>query len=89
LPVPDSPVISTLMLDRDRRPMARNTSCMDGAEPIMSEGAGGASGAAGVASARCAMARLTRSTASSTSKGFGRCSKAPPWKADTALSRSG
>jgi hypothetical protein len=34
------------------------------------------------------MARRTSSTAWSTSKGLGRYSKAPPWKADTALSRS-
>jgi hypothetical protein len=31
LPVPDSPVMSTVMLERDRRPMVRNTSCMAGA----------------------------------------------------------
>ncbi len=34
------------------------------------------------------IARRIRSTAWSTSKGFGRYSKAPPWKAATALSRS-
>jgi len=33
-------------------------------------------------------ARRTSSTALSTSKGLGRYSKAPPWKAATALSRS-
>jgi len=36
LPVPDSPVISTVMLERDSRPMALNTSCMAGAEPMIS-----------------------------------------------------
>ena len=33
-------------------------------------------------------ARRMRAVASSTSKGLGRYSKAPPWKAETALSRS-
>ncbi len=28
LPVPDSPVISTVMLERDSRPTARNTCCI-------------------------------------------------------------
>ena len=36
LPVPDSPVISTVMLERESRPMARNTSCMAGAWPSIS-----------------------------------------------------
>ena len=34
LPVPDSPLINTLILERDKRPMARNTSCIAGASPI-------------------------------------------------------
>ena len=33
LPVPDSPVMSTATLERDRRPMARNTCCIAGALP--------------------------------------------------------
>ncbi len=36
LPVPDSPVISTFTLERDRRPMARNTCCIAGARPSSS-----------------------------------------------------
>ena len=36
LPVPDSPVISTVMLERDSRPIARNTSCIAGAWPSIS-----------------------------------------------------
>ncbi len=35
LPVPDSPVMSTVMLERDRRPMALKTSCIAGAWPMM------------------------------------------------------
>ena len=31
LPVPDSPVISTVMLERDSRPIALKTSCIAGA----------------------------------------------------------
>jgi len=31
LPVPDSPVMSTVALDWDSRPIARNTSCIAGA----------------------------------------------------------
>ncbi len=87
LPVPDSPMISTVMLDRDRRPMARNTSCMAGAWPSIS---GIRRDSAAVVSARCPgeAARRTRSIAWSMSKGFGRYSKAPPWYAATALSRS-
>ena len=36
LPVPDSPVISTVACDKARRPMARKTSCMAGACPRIS-----------------------------------------------------
>ena len=36
LPVPDSPLINTLMDERDRRPIMRNTSCIAGASPMMS-----------------------------------------------------
>ena len=35
LPVPDSPVISTVMLERDSRPIALNTSCIAGAWPMI------------------------------------------------------
>ena len=85
--MPDSPVISTATLERDRRPMARNTCCIAGALPNNS----GISGVcAGVSSLRRAVcpARRTSSTAWSMSKGFGRYSNAPPSYADTALGRS-
>jgi hypothetical protein len=36
LPVPDSPVIITVVLDCERRPIARNTSCIAGACPRIS-----------------------------------------------------
>ena len=36
LPVPDSPLISTVMLEWLRRPIARNTSCIAGASPMIS-----------------------------------------------------
>ncbi len=36
LPVPDSPLISTVMCDCDKRPIARNTSCMAGDSPMIS-----------------------------------------------------
>ena len=45
LPVPDSPVISTVAFDCDRRPIARNTSCIAGAWPSIS-GVSAADGAA-------------------------------------------
>jgi hypothetical protein len=77
LPVPDSPVISTVMLEPDSRPMARNTSCMDAAWPIRL-GRRGRSGSARTAPLS-APARRTSSTAWSMSKGLGRYSKAPPW----------
>ena len=34
LPVPDSPVISTVILEPDSRPIDRKTSCIAGAWPI-------------------------------------------------------
>ena len=72
----------------DSRPMARNTSCIAGAWPSIS--------------GACADARLGRAPRAgsprprggsarppwSTSNGLGRYSKAPPWNAATALSRS-
>ncbi len=78
LPVPDSPVISTVMLERERRPMARNISCIAGAWPSIS---GMRLDSLAVVSERwpCAAARRTSSTAWSMSNGFGRYSKAPPW----------
>ena len=36
LPVPDSPLIRTVMFELDNRPIARNTSCIAGASPIIS-----------------------------------------------------
>ncbi len=87
LPVPDSPVISTVMLERDSRPMALNTSCIAGAWPMI-RGVGLLVVCCAVSRWRVRAARETSSTASSMSKGFGRYSNAPPWYADTALSRS-
>ncbi len=80
LPVPDWPLISTVTLEWLSRPMARNTSCMAGASPMISVGvsAAGATNSSSF-SLRCLMARLTSATASSTSNGLGRYSNAPPW----------
>ena len=80
LPVPDSPLISTVMCDWDNRPIARNTSCIAGDSPIISVDCSGT--AAFVASCccnllRCKIARLTSANASSISKGFGKYSNAP------------
>src|SRR5581483_8138412 len=88
LPVPDSPVMSTVMCERDRRPMARNTSCIAGAAPIMSEVKAAASVPAPAGCVWRRRARRTMPTASSTSKGFGRYSNAPPLNTSTARSRS-
>ena len=86
--MPDSPVISTVALDCDSRPMARNTSCIAGAWPRISGVLGRASRTACASRRLSSSARRISSTAWSTSKGLGRYSKAPPWKAATALSRS-
>jgi hypothetical protein len=88
LPVPDSPVISTVMLERDSRPIALNTSCIAGAWPMM-RGVGFVWVCSAAPRVRCRAARDTSSIASSMSNGFGRYSNAPLWYADTALSRSG
>ena len=86
-PEPLSPVIITVTWLWLKRPIARNTSCIAGAWPSIS----------GVASCKslCACsrwlsstARRINSTALGRSKGLGRYSNAPPWKADTALSKS-
>ncbi len=87
LPVPDSPVMSTVACDCESRPMARKTSCIAGAWPRIS-GVSPPSGGASNRRRPSSRARRTSSTAWSTSKGLGRYSKAPPWKAATALSRS-
>ena len=87
LPVPDSPVISTVTLLCDSRPIARNTSCIAGACPSISGAAATRSSATCSRSLSCTARRIS-STALVTSKGLGRYSKAPPWKAETALSRS-
>ena len=82
LPAPDSPLISTVMCERANRPIARKTSCIAGASPMIS----------GVASTLTAMvfwlsscccrpckqARCARLTTSLISKGLGKYSKAPP-----------
>ncbi len=77
LPVPDSPVTSTDRLERDSRPIARNTSCIAGR---LAENARESSGPASSArpAAPWVAARRTSATASSMSKGFGRYSNAPP-----------
>ncbi len=87
LPEPDSPVISTVTTLWLNRPMARNTSCMAGAWPSIS---GIAVSCCSATSSRwlSSTARRISSTALGRSNGLGRYSKAPPWKADTALSRS-
>ena len=86
-PVPDSPVISTVAVEVESRPIARNTSCIAGAWPRISGEAVSTSSAA--PSCRLSSsARRISSTAWSTSKGFGRYSNAPPWNAATADSRS-
>ena len=87
LPVPDSPLISTVACDWVSLPMARNTSCMDAPWPRIS-GESCATSATSFCLRLSSNARRIRSTAWSTSNGFGRYSKAPPWKAATALSRS-
>jgi hypothetical protein len=87
LPEPDSPVISTVTMLWLRRPMARKTSCIAGAWPSIS---GISADAMSRTSSRMlsSTARRISSTALFTSKGLGRYSKAPPWNALTALSRS-
>ena len=85
--MPDSPVISTVALDCDSRPIARNTSCIAGAWPRISGGSVFA-GAIGDATGVSLVARRMSATAWSTSNGLGRYSNAPPWNACTALSRS-
>jgi hypothetical protein len=87
LPVPDSPVISTVTLERDKRPMARNTCCMAAARPS-SSGIGGGLPASPWVGVPVRAARRTRSTAWSMSNGFGRYSNAPLSYAETALPRS-
>ena len=87
LPVPDSPVISTVADDCESRPIARNTSCIAGAWPSISGESAVATTAAGECRDSVAARRISAS-AWSTSNGFGRYSNAPPWNAATALSRS-
>ena len=67
--------------------MARNTSCIAGAWPSIS-GASASGSRARASRWLSSSARRISSTAWSTSKGLGRYSNAPPWNADTALSRS-
>ncbi len=87
LPEPLSPVINTVTWLCESRPMARNTSCIAGAWPSISGVSPGRSSA--TASRRLSStARRISSTALGTSKGLARYSKAPPWKDETALSRS-
>ena len=80
LPVPDCPLIKTLILDEDNRPIARKTSCIAGASPMIS-GAGvcllADFLARFVCSKLCSIARLINPSASSISKGLGKYSNAP------------
>ena len=73
LPLPDSPVISTVALDCARRPMALNTSCIAGAWPRISGTAASGSSAA-LSRWLSSSARRINSTAWSTSNGLGRYS---------------
>ena len=75
--MPDSPLMSTVMLERDKRPIALNTSCIAGAWPMM-RGVGFVAVCSAVPRVLCRAARETSSMASSMSNGFGRYSKAPP-----------
>ena len=69
--------------------MARKTSCMAGASPMISVGSSGAcSGSKLRFLLACCSARWVVATASSTSKGLGKYSNAPPWYEATALSKS-
>ena len=79
LPVPDSPLINTVILLCASRPMARNTSCMAGASPMISV-VGEASSSSSVVfccSRRWVIARSVMAITSSISKGLGKYSKAP------------
>ena len=89
-PVPDSPVMSTVTVERESRPIARNTSCMAKAEPTIVAGVSSLSGApADPAAPRAlATARSATETTSSMSRGLARNSNAPSRYADTVLSRS-
>ena len=70
----------TVMLEWASRPMARNTSCMAGAWPMISVACAAGGDGAGDACSRCSStARRTVATATSTSNGFGRYSNAPDW----------
>ena len=87
LPLPDSPLINTVACERLKRPMARKTSCMAGAWPMIS----GVSSNATLSTAwrmLSSTARLITSIAWSTSNGLAKYSNAPPWNAATALSKS-
>ena len=76
LPEPDSPVIMTVTLLCDRRPMALKTSCMAGACPSIS-GVAAMSSSATSSRWLSSKARRMSSMALGKSKGLGRYSKAP------------
>ena len=88
LPEPEGPLMSTLTLEKDRRPIARKTSCIAGAWPMISVAGAICSSTTGSCSSLCAMALCTTATASSTSNGLGRYSNAPRSKLVTALCKS-
>jgi hypothetical protein len=63
LPVPDSPVTSTVALDCDSRPIARNTSCIAGAWPSISAESPPPAASIGAAAGACTIARRISATA--------------------------
>ena len=89
LPVPDSPVIRTVIVDPARRPIDRNTSCIAGASPIIVGIEFSVFGFESLLPGPFFLAALrTSATASSISKGFGKYSNAPFLYAATAFSKS-
>ena len=78
LPVPDSPLMRTEIFDCESLPIARNTSCMAGASPMISCGFSVTSGSRALCFSReCSRALRVIATASSISNGLGRYSNAP------------
>ena len=77
LPLPDSPFISTVACDRLKRPIARKTSCMAGAWPIIS-GVSSSTTSSTAWRMLSSTARLITSMAWSTSNGLAKYSNAPP-----------
>ncbi len=72
LPVPDSPVISTVIGVRASRPMARNRACIAGAWPTSISSANPGAACAPSAASALSQARRTSATAASRSNGLAR-----------------